>query len=524
MRKTLLLLPIMFFLVFASARAQITIQIGGTGTSSIVSHFYSYYSDLFAGTLVRASDMLANGAPATGGKIRAIAFRVSNTYGPNNPTNNVTFKMGHTSNANTSAIIQSPDKVPVWTGSVTPISYQWNYIYFDQSFEWNGVDNLWIESCYDDPSNASYTRRYGYVYATYVYPNSNAQFQYGTNSGGSYCNYPAPGNIYYYNYRPDIRLELCNSPLTAASFDAPAMLYVPGTLPINWSVGRPSGTFTATVTFNFYTPAGQFVESQSIQVPIDGNTVSGTYNYPVTNLAPGFYKLEVVVNSLNECNELEDLVLKQSVMMLAPGDTPCEVWPGDVNRDDVVNYGDRKDLNQYIFDAAMSPLWLQGPARYKADVDINPLTYLTWEAQYSVPWSMPNGCHMDTDGNGVVNNFDYIAIKMNWNRAAGAITPKGDRAAGVDAFGLSQNYPNPFNPSTKIDYSVPERSQVHLVVVDLFGREVANLVNGEVESGQFSADFDASDLPSGHYLARVNMTGLETGLTFTRTIKMTLSK
>jgi hypothetical protein len=232
----------------------------------------------------------------------------------------------------------------------------------------------------------------------------------------------------------------------------------------------------------------------------------------------------MVVNGLDECNEMSEFALNQSVMALAPGDIPCEVWPGDVNRDDIVNYGDRKDLNKYIFDAAMSSVWLQGPARYKSDFDVNPLTYLTWELQYSVPWATSNGCHMDTDGNGVVNNFDYIAIKMNWNRNVGIIAPKQDGPGSTFTFNLEQNYPNPFNPSTTLEYSVPERSEVNLVVFDLFGREVENLVDGEMESGSHSVNFNATNLSSGQYLARINMTGIESGLTFTRTVKMTLSK
>ena len=523
-RHILILLCVLPFLA-GSVQAQIVVQIGGTGTSSIVSHFYSYYSDLFAGTLVLASDMQANGAPAGGGKIRAIAYRVSYTYGPSNaPTYGMQWRMGHTQNTSTSVIIQSQDKELVATVDYTPVSGQWNYIYFDQSFQWNGTDNLWIESCYDDPTNASYTRTYGYVYANYVYPGANAQFQYGTNSTGSYCSYPAAGTIYYYNYMPDIRLEICNAEHTVSSFNAPGLVYLPNSVPIDWSVGRTAGSFTATVTFNLYTPAGQLVSTQQFQVPISGNTVTGTYNFPLMNIAPGYYKLEMVVNGLNECNEMGDYTYKQSVMLLNPGDIPCEVWPGDVNRDQIVNYGDRRDLNTYIHDAAMNPLWLNGPARYRADVDVNPLTYLEWEAQYSVPWSTPDGCHMDADGNGVVNNFDYIVIKTNWNRSTGAVNPKQDVAGSAAAFELEQNFPNPFNPSTTLRYQLPENGSVRLQVFDMYGREVTTLVNGAKDAGAHEVQFDAAELSSGQYLARINMSGFETGLTFSKTIRMTLSK
>lgn len=67
-------------------------------------------------------------------------------------------------------------------------------------------------------------------------------------------------------------------------------------------------------------------------------------------------------------------------------------------------------------------------------------------------------------------------------------------------FALGQNYPNPFNPSTNIKYSVPVRSDVTLKVYDVMGVEVARLVNGSKEPGEYEVRFDAAGLPSGLYL------------------------
>ncbi len=47
-----------------------------------------------------------------------------------------------------------------------------------------------------------------------------------------------------------------------------------------------------------------------------------------------------------------------------------------------------------------------------------------------------------------------------------------------EAFLLSEAYPNPFNPSTYITYGIPEGANVKLVVYDIWGREVARLVDG----------------------------------------------
>jgi hypothetical protein len=69
----------------------------------------------------------------------------------------------------------------------------------------------------------------------------------------------------------------------------------------------------------------------------------------------------------------------------------------------------------------------------------------------------------------------------------------------VKVFGLSQNYPNPFNPSTVIKFSLPDKMNAKLTVYDMQGREVAQLVNTELEAGQHSVQFNASGLASGIY-------------------------
>ena len=64
---------------------------------------------------------------------------------------------------------------------------------------------------------------------------------------------------------------------------------------------------------------------------------------------------------------------------------------------------------------------------------------------------------------------------------------------------LRQNYPNPFNPTTTIGYDIPKLSRVYLVIYDILGRQIQNLVNGEKPPGHYQVTFDANNLPSGVY-------------------------
>ena len=85
-------------------------------------------------------------------------------------------------------------------------------------------------------------------------------------------------------------------------------------------------------------------------------------------------------------------------------------------------------------------------------------------------------------------------------------------------FNLDQNYPNPFNPSTRISFSIPEKSLTTLKIYDILGNEIATLLNEEKPAGYYELQFDASKLSSGVYLYKLQSNS------FVQTKKMILLK
>lgn len=61
----------------------------------------------------------------------------------------------------------------------------------------------------------------------------------------------------------------------------------------------------------------------------------------------------------------------------------------------------------------------------------------------------------------------------------------------------------PFNPTTVIRFHLPVAGNARLVVYDLLGREVAVLVNHVESAGTHEVTINASNLPSGVYLCRL---------------------
>jgi len=62
-----------------------------------------------------------------------------------------------------------------------------------------------------------------------------------------------------------------------------------------------------------------------------------------------------------------------------------------------------------------------------------------------------------------------------------------------NCFSISQNYPNPFNPSTTIEYTIPEQSNVQIEIFNTMGHKIKTLVSGKQGPGTYFILWDATN-------------------------------
>ncbi|MDZ7288378.1 MAG: CotH kinase family protein [candidate division KSB1 bacterium] len=149
------------------------------------------------------------------------------------------------------------------------------------------------------------------------------------------------------------------------------------------------------------------------------------------------------------------------------------------------------------------------------------------------PWPV------DADGKGyslelIVPSSDH-ALPQSWAKSIqfGGTPGRANRVTGVESrpennlpthFVLQQNYPNPFNPRTRIVYAIPKTGKVRLLVFDLLGQKVLDLVDNQRQSaGRYSVELDGRNLPTGVYLYQVQFVD-ENGAKQKLTKKMVLIK
>jgi len=133
-------------------------------------------------------------------------------------------------------------------------------------------------------------------------------------------------------------------------------------------------------------------------------------------------------------------------------------------------------------------------------------------------WSRTFGGSRDDEASSLIQTADggFAMAGYTWSFGAGStdfwLMKTGPDPANavweVDSslpsvFTLFPAYPNPFNARASITYSIPKPSHIRLSIHDLQGREVAVLHEGMSNPGVHTHSWDASGLPSGLYICRM---------------------
>jgi hypothetical protein len=128
------------------------------------------------------------------------------------------------------------------------------------------------------------------------------------------------------------------------------------------------------------------------------------------------------------------------------------------------------------------------------------------------------------DGPGVLQNYNGADVHGWWRMRCYSVsympphtywrewkievygTPSG---ADIDESGipltcyLAKPYPNPFNCKAVLNFGMPQTGLATIAIYDILGRKISVLVDQQLSAGKHQITFDATDLASGVYFAKL---------------------
>jgi hypothetical protein len=107
-------------------------------------------------------------------------------------------------------------------------------------------------------------------------------------------------------------------------------------------------------------------------------------------------------------------------------------------------------------------------------------------------------------GNGnYIANYGGVVTPSDKTTQAIHLIPTEDSSSVKFSYYLGQNYPNPFYQNTRINYSIPAAGEVELILYDLQGRPLIEMVNGTKDAGNYVYDLNTTNLAKGIYFYRM---------------------
>ncbi len=236
---------------------------------------------------------------------------------------------------------------------------------------------------------------------------------------------------------------------------------------------------------NSATVGGGFLISGNSTAQLINNTVINNQATSGGGINVRMTSTLYLMNSIlwnNQADTYAAIQIEESIVQAAHCDIQGTVWEGDGNISGDPLFA---DTSAELSDS--SPCIGAGISVFEFSnevICISPATDINGNPR-------PNPADSDPD----------IGAYENINREPLAV--ETEKSLSPVHFSLEQNYPNPFNPSTTIKFQIPNSNFVTLEIYNLLGQKVATLVNEKLNTGTYTAEWNAAGLASGIYFYRL---------------------
>ncbi len=165
----------------------------------------------------------------------------------------------------------------------------------------------------------------------------------------------------------------------------------------------------------------------------------------------------------------------------------------------------------------------QSYAQWTGDVGQMMVNSVVWSANNSFSIASFEGPEGFLDEYAVEEKREVSTVARINNNSEPATKALGFQERGgtegiPTSYSLSDAYPNPFNAAVKLNFALPEQTEVRLDIYNMMGQKVSTLVDGQMEPGVHSVTWNAADNASGIYFYKLTTGG------FTSTKRMALVK
>lgn len=281
------------FSTTATTSTSSTLLTIGTGTSTMVAPYGTYYMDEKSQFIITKAELAAAGYSSVNSSIKALAFNVYNASGQ--AMNGFSIKMRHTTAASFSSTsyLSNTSMTTVYSGTKT-VTTGWNTHTFTTPFVYNGVDNLLIEICWDNSSYTTDSKVYCSTLSTY-----NTIMKQQDVSTGGIC---AATTGTQSTSRPNVKLTMGSS--VAAKLETPAETIEAATTfnlypnPASSSITLQYSTEAAlsSISFSVYNIMGATIDHIE-----QADVANGDHEYTVdlssyNNMPDGIYFLTLNIN------------------------------------------------------------------------------------------------------------------------------------------------------------------------------------------------------------------------------------